>query len=400
LLFSPPPERWDWVFASSTEEWIVEGLLPRQLAKIARVWRAARQAGSSDEFLSLCRGSGLGQEALRDVHEAPSHPGDVGQWPAVRGPGVYRREHASLLIHSGTTSVLLDPIGLAGSWATNDGRYPAESEPLKVDAVLITHVHDDHWHVPSILGCTRPDTPVLVPVVPRTNLLNKEDFAATLAAVGQTAHALPWGSTFRVGDIEIDVLPFHGEQPSVLTRPLQDGLRMWGNCYRIQCPTFSVIALADSGLDPDGSGVEVVRRSCEQRGPVDMLLSCCNTFPEVLNGGLPEFCLVLPFERLQQEMRERRERPARSVTLGPAGVAEACAAAQARYFLPYAHGFRGLGDPAYCKGIDREEAALLAAMSKLLTGTGATTQVIPWAPGDVARWQQGDLALDTGTAVR
>lgn len=319
--------------------------------------------------------------------EPASAPAPHGTWARIDAPGIYRREHASVVIRSRTTTLLVDPQGLNAGESSNGARYPAEQETLDVDAIVITHHHNDHWHLPSILaaaGERRP--PVIVPVTPRPNLLTSEEFRASIERIGLSAIAMAWGTTTRVGDIDIDVLPFFGEQPTRTAPGPVDGLRSWGNCYRFTTPEQSALLLVDSGVDPSGSMLDVVRQSVVERGPVDVVLSNCSVFPEVVNPGLAHYALALPFERVRSAFLGQRAGRIDSMTLGEAGVAEACAAARARYFLPYAHMFAGIG-------IDVDGAAL-DRVRRELARLGAPTEAVAWNPGDVARIAEGRLWIE------
>lgn len=308
-------------------------------------------------------------------------PGDAtahGAWPAPRHPGIYRREHASLLIRSRTTSVLVDPQSLNLGWTTNESRYPVDPEPLQLDAIAITHQHEDHWHLPTLLWlAARRDIELLIPEVPAPSLLTPEVFAESAAHVGCAPRVVKWGDTVQVGDIHIEALPFYGEQPTQVAPGAGPGLRSHGNCYRFDTPELSALVLVDSGADPAGSMIDAIRDHVGRRGPVDVVLANCRPFPEALNPGLPEYAFVLPFERLEQAHRERIAGRVRSITLGPEGVARACQAAGARYFLPYAHGFHGLGVDV--------DAAMNDALHTAWRDQGVEAELVAWNPGDCAR---------------
>jgi L-ascorbate metabolism protein UlaG (beta-lactamase superfamily) len=309
-----------------------------------------------------------------------------GAWLPVDAPGIYRREHASLIIRSRTTTLLLDPQTLCLGESTCFSRYPRESGPLELDALLITHQHDDHWSLPALLRyATRPDLPVIVPQVPRPNLLTPEDFAVSLGKVGLKALTPAWGSTVRVGDIDIDILPFYGEQPTLGPPGAAEGLRSWGNCYRFTTEDFSALVLVDSGADPMGDMVEAVRELTARRGPVDVVLSNFRSFPEAINIGLPQYALTLPFEQLRAIFLAQQAGRMQSMTLGVGGVANACLAAQARYALPYAHMFEGIGVNA--------DADLVEGVRSRLVPRGGTTEVLSWNPGDMARFEGGQLRI-------
>src|SRR5262249_18826210 len=124
-----------------------------------------------------------------------------------------------------------------------------------------------------------------------------------------------------------------------------------------------------------------LERSVAQRGPIDIVMSCCFEFLEGWNHGLPHYFLTIPFAELRRMFVDRERRG--SMTLGAAGVAAACKAPRAPYFLPYAHGFRGIAKPPQSAegGKQSEEQALLWIREQL---AGTATEVLSWLPGDRA----------------
>jgi L-ascorbate metabolism protein UlaG (beta-lactamase superfamily) len=318
-------------------------------------------------------------------------------WPMPTGPGIYRLEHATLLIRSRTTGILLDPISLQRR-LPNMRRLLARMPREAVDAVAITHGHVDHWHLPSLLAnVARPGIPVIVPRVPFPSLLTFEDFQSTLRLAGQETRVAPWGETLKVGDIEIDVLPFYGEQPLREGAPLREGLRNWGNCYRFTTEDFSCLVLVDSGADPAGDITQVVAESQKKRGPVDVVLACQRTFLSPFFGGLSHYWASMPWSQLRGLYQDYRAGKLRCATAGTEGGAEACAAAGARYFLGYANGFEGMDRPISDVGWgdgEPSEERCNAKMREGLAGMKASTQVIDWKPGHVARFQRGRLEIE------
>ncbi|MEO8548768.1 MAG: MBL fold metallo-hydrolase [Kofleriaceae bacterium] len=311
--------------------------------------------------------------------------------PLARTPGIYRREHASLVIQSHTTRVLIDPIGWTSLRAEHNYAPPALDN---VDAIALTHSHGDHWHVPSLLiSARRADIPVIVPVVPRPNFLCETDFVRDCALLGQTAHALAWHNALEVGDIKIEALPFYGEQPTRDAPGPASELRNWGNCYRVTTPQFSCILLVDGGTDPLGSIADACRASCERHGPVDAVLSCQREFGAPFFGGSLDWP-TLPYARLQELQRRAAAGTLPSSTAGTLGAAEAAIAAGARYFLPYANGFEGIGRPIRDIGWGRgepSEADCNARMVVEFERRGAATRVVAWNPGEVAVIASGGL---------
>lgn len=134
-----------------------------------------------------------------------------------------------------------------------------------------------------------------------------------------------------------------------------------------------------------GSAVEMVADSRKKRGPVDVLLSCCASFPEAINFGLPHYAFTLPFGQLQAVVGGPRQ----SITLGVDGVAAACEAAEARYFLPYAHGFRGLGEDPSSPEAGLSESEMLAQLRPRLGATSTHA----WRPDAMASFAAGTMTV-------
>lgn len=323
------------------------------------------------------------QVACQNNKIKPSAPS--GYWPSPQEPGLYRREHASVLLLSENSSVLTDPQCLSGSWSNDYGRYPLDVAPLVVDGICITHTHPDHWHLPSILQhAERGRTRVFVPSV-EVNALTKENPARMLRALTDLDGVeTAWWDRRSVGDIEMIALPFYGEQPTRDHAIVPAQIRNWGNCYRFHLYGRSILVLADSGVDPEGSVLGAVSDSCSRDGPVDFVLSCYSEFPEMINPGLPEFIFTVPFDALRSEYRRRAAgiHP-KSITLGMQGLVDVCRAAQARYFLPYAQGFSGLGRNPLINGSEQQEMQRLRA---LLRAENVSTQVLDWCPGEAIRF--------------
>jgi L-ascorbate metabolism protein UlaG (beta-lactamase superfamily) len=315
------------------------------------------------------------------------------RWPTPDRPGIYRREHASLLIRSRHASVLLDPLSTMVCFPQLD-RLPPDNGYASLDAVLVSHIHGDHWHLPSILKAAGDrDTPVVVPLVPKLNLLSRFDMEQELRLVGQNAIAPPWGSTLRFQDLEIDILPFFGEQPTREPPGPAPGVRNWGNCFRFNTPDFSAIVLVDAGTDPSGSMLDAISASVDKRGPADVVLSCLREFPSPFFNAQPDYWAALPFSQLAELFAKHRAGRLPSTTAGPEGVAELCAAASARYFLPYAHGFRDLGVDITHIGWGHGDEPSERDTTHRLAARLAHTAALDWRVGDIAAFADGQLTM-------
>ncbi|MCJ2542846.1 MBL fold metallo-hydrolase [Thermostichus vulcanus] len=297
--------------------------------------------------------------------------------------GVYRLQHAALLYRSGTTGILVDP-----QFHSNYGREGLKADITRamvegqVDAILISHSHYDHWHYPTLMMFPA-DIPVIVPKVPRPSLMC-EDMEGRLRSLGfEQVIAVDWyADPIRIGDIDVRVLPFYGEQPLVprFDSPQHPDLRNWGNTYLLQCEEFTSWFLIDAGFEPAASMVEVAEYVRDRFAPLDHLISNFQALSynsigtDLSSWGVDIVANLLSNPRIFSVTNEQEG--GYIATLGPAGVAELSSITQAKACLPYADSWSDLGTP----GIhDRE---LIEATLVELQKRGAATAVIPWHIGD------------------
>ncbi|WP_369215545.1 MBL fold metallo-hydrolase [Streptomyces flavofungini] len=131
----------------------------------------------------------------------PPPPGDV---------RVRYFNHATVLIETGPTSVLLDPlIGYA-----DDGHehFTIEDLPARIDAVVISHFHSDHFSLETLLQLRTRVGTIFVPRASGGSLPDPS-LKTMLQALGfPRVQELSELETHRVADqVEVTALPFVGE---------------------------------------------------------------------------------------------------------------------------------------------------------------------------------------------
>lgn len=266
--------------------------------------------------------------ALREARWLVPHPGAL----AVPEAGATFIGHNTVLVSSGAARVLVDPYFRPASVVDLPGYQPLRASDLgRIDAVLITHTHGDHFHLGSLLELPR-DTALFVPYVPRESLFST-DCVLRLRQVGFTnVMALQWGQRARVGDIDLHALPFHGEQPTC-GPGVHEGLFNEGNTWLVSTPGFKAAFFADAGDDGRGDMRSVCRAARERHGDVEVLFCGIRGFSlEPIFFGfttLEAFLVDVPMDALTTPIRlmaDSKEALALGAALG------------ARYVVPCADG--------------------------------------------------------------
>lgn len=111
--------------------------------------------------------------------------------------------HASVVVETASTAVLVDPV-FADRFASGAiGFHPAKQVDLaalpRMDAIVITHYHLDHWHAPTVASFA-PEIPVIVP--PDAWLRNR------LEALGRRdIRVVRAWERLQIGDLELLATP-------------------------------------------------------------------------------------------------------------------------------------------------------------------------------------------------
>jgi L-ascorbate metabolism protein UlaG (beta-lactamase superfamily) len=297
-------------------------------------------------------------------------------------PGVFRLQHAALLYRSPHAGVLVDP-HLHSSYrpAIETDLHRDHLEGI-VDAILISHFHEDHWSLSTLMSFSK-DLPIVVPKVSRSTIICG-DMRKMLRHLGfRNVISVDWYSEPLIfGDIEVHVLPFFGEQPLRFEQSKHSSIRNWGNTYVIRTSDYTSWFLIDSGADALGSMTEVAEHVHSRFGPIDLVLSSLRRFHVrnyfYINGGL-NWLTLSPSQLLNfGTMRDH------CITLGPDGVAEVCKIVDAAYYLPYAHWWGDVG----AVGGNRinlpgqSEGDLLAELRVALSYARTRTRIVEWNIGD------------------
>jgi UDP-MurNAc hydroxylase len=114
--------------------------------------------------------------------------------------------HACLLVSTDKSSVIMDPWLLGSCYWRSWWNFPEPefdpSELASVDAVVISHIHWDHWHGPTLKKLFK-GKPIYVPDEP--GLRSERD----LKAIGfSEVQRVPHARTVKVGDISLTMYQF------------------------------------------------------------------------------------------------------------------------------------------------------------------------------------------------
>jgi L-ascorbate metabolism protein UlaG (beta-lactamase superfamily) len=239
--------------------------------------------------------------------------------------------HATVLLRGPRTTILIDPFLLP-----REAGFPASYQPLThgdfaPDAILVTHSHQDHFHIDSLLRIGK-DTPIFVPEVQRESAL-AVDMVYRLRELGfSRVQSLRWHEETTIGDFRVITLPLYGEQPTT-DAVLSPEIRNVGNNYIMEGEGRRYAFIADAGQDHLGDVRSLATAAFERYGPVDVLFGGYRSFSlypiQYLLTSVPQYLLFTPpslWGARQQIMNDAH------------ALLDTAERWHARYVVPYADG--------------------------------------------------------------
>ena len=182
---------------------------------VDQLFRTKTEPREWSEIRDLFEASPVAEHLLRELFtEQPPPP-----YQSYAGPGVRWRYfgHACILVESGGTSILLDPV-LSYTYESTIHRYTYQDLPDAIDYVLITHNHQDHILFETLLQLRHKIRHVVVPKN-GGGALHDPSVKLMLEAIG-------FSSVIELGDMEqikipggsITGVPFFGEHSDLTVR--------------------------------------------------------------------------------------------------------------------------------------------------------------------------------------
>ena len=247
-------------------------------------------------------------------------------------PGLYRLQHASLLFKSPLAAVLVDPVFTYDQ----DNSWFKRSMLPKIDAIIISHSHGDHFDLTSLLQFPKT-TRIILPEVKKPSVLCP-NMAKILKEFGfEHVEELPWYSnSLYIKDIKINALPFYGEQPWVDSISPVKHFRNQGNTYIIKMMNTTYWFLIDSGREHGNAMEDICDYVCNRFGRIDVVLSNLRDFawrPSCIDGS-GRYLLCYPEELIVEPSKWPY---GKTITFGTEGMRLFLERLEPKYFLPYAH---------------------------------------------------------------
>ncbi|RYF02094.1 MAG: MBL fold metallo-hydrolase [Comamonadaceae bacterium] len=224
--------------------------------RVDRLFALQHQGGTWSQILELLAPSNAEEETLLKTFFTAEVPKPA---PVYDGDGVRWRYfgHASMLIESGGVSVMLDP-SVSYSYPTDLARYTYEDLPPAIDYVVITHNHQDHVLLETLLRLRSRIKTILVPGSAAG--LQDPSLALQLRAIGfRNVVELREFDSVEFAGGSITGLPFFGEHGDLNIQAKMGQAIRFGN--------HSMLFATDScAIEP-----ALYRHIKQATGPVDSL---------------------------------------------------------------------------------------------------------------------------------
>lgn len=189
-------------------------------------------------------------------------------------PGVELVSHSSLQFATRETTVLVDPCfvlsGLVATSSRDRRRFEAKlRQAHQVSAVVITHAHWDHAHLPTLFRFRR-DTPIFVPAVTQESYYNPA-LAPLLRSLGFTnVREVTLWKPERIGDVTFTPIPFFGEW-------FGPGSHFDAFCFLIEINGVRYLGTVDSERDERGNMDQVFEELRRRTGALDRVFFCSSS---------------------------------------------------------------------------------------------------------------------------
>jgi L-ascorbate metabolism protein UlaG (beta-lactamase superfamily) len=190
---------------------------------------------------------------------------------------------------------------------------------LDLNAICCTHAHWDHCDIETLLRFDKR-LPVVIPRVHHATAYNPP-IAPVLRRLGfQDLRELdPWDS-LQLGDVEMILVPFHGEQDEPRAK-----IDHYTYVYRM--PGLSLYGGVDAYRDTYGNMHDVLKRVRDEYHPSVAFLPISRMWYGYKHGGVNGFCHYVDTELLNEEFQ---------YTAGPEEAAEWVRVLGVSTVVPYA----------------------------------------------------------------
>ncbi|MES2760665.1 MAG: MBL fold metallo-hydrolase [Bacteroidota bacterium] len=141
-------------------------------------------------------------------------------YESYRGPGIRTRYfgHACVLLETNEISILIDPVISYDGYENDVPRFTSKHLPNKIDYVLITHNHQDHILLETLLQIRHKVINVVVPSCGKGNLQDPS-LKLLFNQIGfKNVIALDDMESIKLEKCEITALPFLGEHSDLDVR--------------------------------------------------------------------------------------------------------------------------------------------------------------------------------------